>query len=447
LAIADPNDPKTVLGVTSANLTYYSSVWSYAKGCRSVIGLGKRFYWVPGQEMSFINGKVNTKGVKHKSNSVLVDIVAKNGLEWIKVSSSTEKRIIWDLTKSGWAGDSDNESDYGSGNESSDDDDDDDDDDEQGLLKKAEALVKASRATRVRYHHPTVRLVLPKISSTPDSKEVANILQQIRNLGVVVQTADDLPANLFPATEVIPKMTAVRFEPFSDTMNVDCTILLAFVSDLSHGRVEPEDWHNKTLAKQIEMEVTELLLPNSLWPTCGSRKLVCTREAALRMRDIVDIIGTATEKQRTSLLFNTTLPKDELLSQYQALSDYPIPSAWSLPIDIKDDDMTAIMAALPPIAKKALDSLTRINQSVFGYGWANGLTTISSNGIVAKQIEWTIEENRAGDEVGPDVWLSAASRSLVGKEKERRGGEQKVKTFKEKKLKQREGQNISDAST
>lgn len=373
--------------------------------------------------MSFINGKVNTKGVKHKSNNVLVDIVAKNGLEWIKVSSSTEKRIIWDLAKSGWVESDSDGSDYENENESSDDE-----DGQQGLLKLAEALVKASQATRVRYRRPTVRLVLPKISSKPQSKEVATILQQIRNLGVIVQTSDEMPTVTLPITEAIPTMAEVRYEPFTDTINVDCTILLAFVSDLSHGRVEPADWHNRTLAKQIETELTELLLPTSLWPTCGSRKLVCTKEAALRMREIVDIIGTPAEKKRTSLLFDTTLIKSELMSQFQELSAYPIPSTWSLPIKIVDDDQATILSSLPPIAAKVMEELTPINKSVFGYGWASGLTTISSNGIVAKQIEWTIEEHREGDEMGPDVWLSAASRSLVGKEKERRGASEKSET-------------------
>jgi hypothetical protein len=399
--------------------------------------------------MSFINGKVNTKGVKHKSNNVLVDIVAKNGLEWIKVSSSTEKRIIWDLAKSGWVGSSDDDSDYERGNES------DEEDDQQGLFKLAEALMKASQATRVRYQRPTVRLVLPKISSTPDSKEVASILQQIRNLGVIVQTSDQIPTSSLPMTEVIPTMTAMRYEPITDTINVDCTILLAFVSDLSHGRVEPKDWHNRTLAKQIEMEVTELLLPTSLWPICGERKLVCTKEAALRMKEIVDIIGTVTEKQRTALLFNNTLTRDSLFEQFQTLSSYPIPKTWCLPLEIVDDDLSSMLSTLPPVAEKVFAGLTPINKSVFGYGWSSGLTTISSNGIVAKQIEWIVEENRVGNEIGPDIWLSAASRSLVGKEKERRGArgedgeKEKLKEFSEKwgegkRCKERKGENIAE---
>ena len=253
-----------MLGLQSANLSFYYSVWSYAKTCKSVTALGKRFYWVPGQSTPNINGKISTKGLKHKAHSAVVDIVASNGMEWIKVCSTTEKRIIWDLAKAGYAGSSDDDSDQ-------EDESSDDDNDDKGLVKVAEALVKASKATRVRYRHPIVRMILPRIKAMPDTKEVAIVLQQIRNLGVIVQTADEMPTSWPEISNVLPIMSAERFEPLTDTLNVDCTILLAFVSDLSHGRVEPRDWHNRNIAQQIEAEVTEMLLPTSLWPTCGSR--------------------------------------------------------------------------------------------------------------------------------------------------------------------------------
>lgn len=73
------------------------------------------------------------------------------------------------------------------------------------------------------------------------------------------------------------------------------------------------------------------------------------------------------------------------------------------------------------MAENVSEVLRGVNPSVFFFGWWSGLTTISSNRTVAKEIQKTIEENRIGDEVGPNIWLAPASRSLVGKEKERRG--------------------------
>jgi len=51
--------------------------------------------------------------------------------------------------------------------------------------------------------------------------------------------------------------------------------------------------------------------------------------------------------------------------------------------------------------------------------------------VIAKMIERIIEENRVGDERGPQIWLSPKSRSLVGKEKQGTR-EPKIRTFKEK---------------
>lgn len=346
--------------------------------------------------------------------------MSQDGLEWIKVSSITEKRIIWDLTRAGWAGD-----------DSSDEDEEldqplDDVDDEPGLVKQIEALVKAAKVTRIRYRHPTVRLILPRIKAVPDSKEVSNVIKQISALGVDIQTSEQMSSHYPPITSVINHMALDRFESFSSVLNIDCTLLLAFASDLSHGRVEPEDWHNKAISRQIELENEDQLLPSNLWPACGGHEMVCTREAAVRMQEIVDIIGTETEKRRAALLLalddHDTLTPADRINEFQKLSDYQIPSEWKLPITVIEVDIPQMMAALPNVAEKVKESLTSINQSVFLYGWWSGRTTISSNGSVAKDIEGIIESARGDvDIIGPDVWLSASSRSLVGKEKERRG--------------------------
>ena len=42
------------------------------------------------------------------------------------------------------------------------------------------------------------------------------------------------------------------------------------------------------ISYQIKMERNDHLLPSVLWPACGARKLVCTREAAERALEIVE---------------------------------------------------------------------------------------------------------------------------------------------------------------
>ncbi|KAF4636789.1 hypothetical protein G7Y89_g1289 [Cudoniella acicularis] len=407
---------RIVHSLRSSNFLFYATVWATAKTCVGIAALSRRFYWIPEKTTSNVNGNSTTPVTRRKSHSVVVDIVCRDGLEWVKVSSNTEKRIIWDLAKAGWVGDS-------SGEESEAEED--DDDEPQGLLKQAEALMKASRATRIRYQHPKVRLVLPRISNSPKAKEVAQVLQKIRNLGVTVQTSEEILAEPSLA-DVIERLTADRFDTFSDVLNIDCTVLLAFISDLSHGRVEPQDWHNKMISRQREMEAEEQLLPCSIWPACTSKKLVCTREAAVRMQEIVDIIGTPTEKTRADFLVdlfgNSQSTPQQRLDGFQNLSDYPIPQDWKLPIEIIEVDVAALKKDLPPAASILSDSLSTINASVFLYGWASGKTTVSSNRTVAKEFEATIEENRVEEETGgPDIWLCSTTRSLVGKEKQRRG--------------------------
>lgn len=421
LATADPNDPKTKHGLRSSNLSFFDTVWSIAKTRSNVIALVKRYFWIPDKNSDGYrerNRKTIMKMNTYRKDLATVDIVAQDGLEWIKVSSITEKRIIWDLTRAGWAGDS-----------SSDDDDEmnqvaADEEDEPGLIKQVEALVKAARVTRIRYRHPSVRLILPRIKANPDSKEVGNVLQQIRDMGVIVQTSEEVPSQYPPLSLVAEKMELNRFESFSEVLNIDCTILLAFASDLSHGRVESEDWHNKAISRQIVMESEDQLLPSNLWPACVGKEMICTREAAIRMHEIVDIIGTETEKKRVTLLLdmNTEFTREVRLQEFQKLSDYTVPLDWALPIKVVDVDIPSMMSSLPPVAKKVAENLTTINQSVFLYGWASGRTTLSSNGTVAKDIENTIEANRVDEDTqGPDIWLSVSSRSLVGKEKQRRG--------------------------
>lgn len=366
--------------------------------------------------MNNCGGTLGKSLIGPKLNTPVVDIISDDGLLWIKVSTISEKRLIWDLAKAGWAGSSSDESD--DGNEGM------EDNLPQGLLQQVETLVKVSRATRVRYVHPKVRLVLSNIKSQPDSKEVARILQQIKDLGVDIQYSEAITLDSTPIAAIISRLADDRFEFFSDNVNLDCTVLVALISDLSHSRVEPQDWHHETISRQIEIEREEQLLPRFLWPAFADKKLFCTREAAAKMMEIVNTIGTEMEKRRASLLLAldgvSQTSQQERLQEFQKLSDYTVPSCWCLPIQVVNVDLDWISSQLPEICRQVLDGLSPMNYSVFSYGWANGMTTISSNRGLARDIETRVEEYRTNDEtLGPDIWLTPNSRSLVGKEKQK----------------------------
>ena len=394
----------------------------------------KRFYW----------DHQPTRDAKRAAQKrcALVDIVARNGEEWIKVSTITKGRLVFEIAKAQWeAADSSSSEDEEDGstavkgklngqNNSS--------RNKEAVLdrielvKIADDLLRASNAHRVHYKHPQVRIVLPKISlDTPE--ELLPVLARIRSTGAIIDLGpqDARPQTLeLLKTKTFPRLLPSPHPPLTDTLNIDCTILLALVSDLSHTANHPIlPGYNMAITRQIELETRDHLLPSSLWPAMANKDLVCTHEAATRMMEIVDTIGMPKERLRAELLLvNGAEERDgeELRSAFARYSDHPIPSTWRLPIRVVAS-MTAISdirqaieaGSLPHVAEQVAEQLTDINRSVFMYGWMQGLTTVSSNRTVAKEIENMVEKVGKGA-LGPDIWLREPARSLLGKEKERR---------------------------
>ena len=348
-----------------------------------------------------------------------VDIVSDGGLKWTKVSTISEKRLLMEMAKQGW--------DWG-GMSSEDSDEEDTEKYRKedvlldiSLVKTAANLAKLAKQTRVKYKHPKVHFVLTRISR--GNMDIDLVLDAIQATGASVQTAEQIP-DAPTIDDALEKMTLDEFKLFTETINVDCTLLLAMVSDISHGQVQEEPWFNKNVRQQIKLEEKEQLMTNALWPAMIGRNIVCANIAAQRMREIVDAIGTKTEKARTRLLMGDDegMSGAELLKELQRLSEHPIPSSWKLPIRVVDDEATVSHTASPLVA--AVGSLlTDINRSVFVLGWVSGFTTITSNRIATKIVEKGVEDNRqSDDDIGPDVWVCPTARSLVAKEKDRRDG-------------------------
>ncbi|KAJ5279479.1 hypothetical protein N7478_004851 [Penicillium angulare] len=434
---------RMVHALRSSNMPFYQSVWDTARdSCEGLLSMGKRFYWDVESMESQKGGSVGKGGGdkpvnKDKRKSAYVDIVADDGDEWVKVSTISESRLLFEMAKKGWEAESDDESsDAGSDgpakrtvlrNFDGNDPGDDDDDDEMELIKLARDLRKASNATRERYKHPRVRIVLPKIGEG-NVPEIDDILSEIRSYGVQVECKETLAAR--QGKKDLARLLPQPFKKFTPTLNVDCTLLLAMVSDLSHIKNIPvlPSFH-RAIVRQIEVEKDMPLLPSELWPAMGSRDLLCSSEAATRMREIVDLIGTPAEKARMEILLENLLGKNvdrkALVEQFQALSDYHVPEDWALPVRIVDaqPEIKTCLANknLPSVADDVAEGLSDINYSVFMYGWAAGITTITSNRTIYRQIETTIEKSRGEDEdlEGPDVWVCDTARSLVGKERGR----------------------------
>ncbi|KAL4748365.1 hypothetical protein BDW72DRAFT_154938 [Aspergillus terricola var. indicus] len=444
-------ESRTIHALRSSNLPFYEAVWTIAKrSCTGLVAFGKRFYWDSEGERTTGKDGENKKAKDKNKRSVFVDIVADDGEEWVKVSTISETRLLFEMAKKGWEADSDVDSDgeertvlqnHDCGDDS---DDDDDDDDEIELLKLAGDMRKTANIVRVHYRRPRLRFVLPKVEEG-SNPEIDDLLKSIRGYGVVVNCGEDAftshPCTTKPkgdnpvvqgsvdsVQEEIRNLLPNRFKRFTSTLNVDCTLLLAIVSDLSHCKdIATSPQHHKAINRQIEIERERPLLSAELWPAMESHQLLCTSDAAKRMREIVETIGTETERKRMTILMGdppfTNAESASLVTELQNLSDYQVPPRLSLPIRVVDASAAIKLekSKLPPIAHKVEEILSDINASVFMYGWVSGIMTITSNRTVVKQIETMIEGHRDDEDMkGPLIWVCDTARSLIGKEKGRK---------------------------
>lgn len=461
----EDTEARNVHALRSSNLPFYEALWMIAKrSCTGLVAFGKRFYWEGGScggdegqvlapedagdmsvdvdagEQEGEKGKGKGKGKKKVSakdtrKSVLVDIVADDGEEWVKVSTISENRLSFEMAEKGWEKDSDDEGEEGGGSRTvlrnDENGNGDEDDDEVGLIKLAIDMRKAASATRVAYKHPKVRFVIPRIEEGKNS-DIDDLLSVIRGYGITVESGGKYMDSQTPEgyESALSHLLPTQFKRLTPSLNVDCTLLLAMVSDLSHYKaILPSPEHHTAINRQIEIEREHPLLPVEIWPATKDRELLCTDEAAKRMREIVDTIGTDTEKERTEILMGVSpfsgLETGTLIQKFQELSDYQVPAQWRIPIKVIEArpviDLERKQGQLP-IINNVAEVLSDINYSVFLYGWVSGIMTISSNRTVVKQIEATVEKHRNGDDdlEGPLVWVCETPRSLIGKEKDRR---------------------------
>ncbi|KAK4977310.1 hypothetical protein LTR66_010776 [Elasticomyces elasticus] len=399
---------------TSSNLPFLEAVWDATKCAQNVVAMMKIFYWDKQERNSARN--------QHKGPHTTVDIVADGGLEWIKVSTITNTRLLFEKAKLGWEQGALSDEDDFSDRNADESPAKNGSDDAISIVKTARDLARAAQAIRVSYKHPRIKYMLPRIRPGQTSV-IDEVLDDIRAAGVTVVCAEDVPPAP-PLDAAFSAMTGKRFVGFSDVINIDCTILLAIVSDFSHTAVKEEDWFHTALKTQIKAESKLQLMPSILYPAMGSHALVCTRAAAKRMHEIVDTIGTESEKARTAIMMGTdaSQTRQQLVRDFRHHSIHEIPADWQLPIAVADEDTAAVATTrLPAVAQQVGRKLTPINQSVFLYGWARGCTTITSNRTVVKQIEAVIDDATPASEdaQGPMVWLCPTARSLVGKEKNR----------------------------
>ncbi|EON69583.1 hypothetical protein W97_08843 [Coniosporium apollinis CBS 100218] len=390
----------------SSNLKFYEAVWAAAKQSSGLLGLRRWFYGAPMQ-----SSKAKVK--KGDRSAVLVDVVTKRGSEWIKVSTTTQKRVLFDLAKQGWQnGYSSDENDEGEDQHNLSDG---SDADEILLIRTAEDLANAAKAELI---VPRIRFIFTRLE-TGMSAETDAVLDRIRATGAIVQCADELEDP--PALDdVLQNLMIDEFEDFSHVLNIDCTILIALASDICHVKIPQELRRHRQILDQIKAEEKEPFLSTFVYPALEGHPLVCTAKAAEHMRRLTQKIGTDSERARMAIVVgeDATKSAEALRKEFQALSIHPVPAGLQLPIKVVDVDFNDL--ALPPVVDAVAPELTDINKSVFFYGWANRNTTVSSNLGVVKQIRSLIARHRTStEEKGPDVWIAPYAMSLLANEKKK----------------------------
>ncbi|KAJ8607510.1 hypothetical protein MRB53_040220 [Persea americana] len=85
----------------SSNVPFYETLWATAKSNKRVIAFQKRFYWEqpPAKKAKGVRPSIRKK-------SALVDVVADAGALWVKVSTVSENRLLFELARQGWEAES-----------------------------------------------------------------------------------------------------------------------------------------------------------------------------------------------------------------------------------------------------------------------------------------------------------------------------------------------------
>lgn len=437
----------------TSNVPHYEVWWSLAKQCTGVRGLGRRVI------LEGNDGRHRSKAKKsnpQRGQEVQVDILANDGQEWIKISTISERRLALEMAKEGW----ERYNDYS----------DSDSDDEPPnvkvntstekrmleLLRLANALQEAARTVRVRYQHPRVRFILPRIIEGVNS-DIDALLADVRATGATVECGQSTsPPNPAQSLEdVFARMLPRPHQPsLTPTLNIDCSILIAMISDQCHAapselpsrHLDGSRTYHAAILQQMAEEEASPLLPNTLYPLLADRVLTCTSEASSRMLNIVSMMGTDPERQRAAIIlghgsFSTHSPAS-LLGALQTLSSHPLPTdpaALALPIRVVDVSLPALTTntttpaptpshSVPSVFHRLRQTtkLSTLNAAVLLYGWSHDLVTLTSNQTAVNQVERGInavlDEMERSDAAAHFSALAEGGARGVCREAEGKGG-------------------------
>ncbi|POR34750.1 Uncharacterized protein TPAR_05071 [Tolypocladium paradoxum] len=415
----------------SIHLSHGAVHWDIVKRCRSFVAIDQAFQGsakdARKEEMKQLALSGREKQMLHRAmkeqGKIEVDVI-EGGSEWVAIKTLQEDRLARQMTDSGWSW-----GDYEVG-----DDVDELEWEDIPLAKQIRRLVAAAKVNRHEYRIPRVRVVVPNISRA--NKDVHVLLDQLSrtdpSVQVIIEDRDGAFLSSPPPLDVaIENLIGDEFEGLTQTLNLDHTILVDLISDLTHLRLQPQPWQADTTRRQMEEETRHGgLMARTLYPVLDGRTLVCTREAAEHFHEVLSTVGTSTERERGRLLVpfddeTRRMSRAAIRARFQSLSVRPVPPSVQMPVSVVAEvwDRPAMERAvregrLPPVALDVArcGGFKSSKLSIYMHGWAAGLVTVTSNKEVRGQIRTWVEANRRGeDERGPSIWRVDVTRNLLAK--------------------------------
>ena len=416
--------------------------WAVVKKCLGLVAINKDFPRSPRMPAVAPDaGWLDYKDQPFQEKPVSVDAVVDSGATWIKFISISPKTLEYQVTTEGWD------------SEPEDEDDDGDADGVEGLghTEFADTINKIVLAARWN-HCRRLHLILPGLREGT-SEVVDKMIHYIRHKigGDDVSVQISCPGSPFltdPPPLLETAMTALIQDRdplvaddcgrLTETVNLDPSALVALITDLHHGPVplQPES-QQRIITKSIldhETENNHELVPRQdilatvLYPALRGRKLVCTQSAAAYFHKLIDAIATHSEETRAALILPPTsdTSAQDLRQTLQQWSTIPVPADLHLPVQIVPDltlpDVEGLISTgtLPRMARGIAADLSPLNRSVYCYGWAHRLSTVTGHRGIERQVRLAIARHWTRDETElppPDVWHRHLGGYLIHRDK------------------------------
>ncbi|KAG5946032.1 hypothetical protein E4U59_004696 [Claviceps monticola] len=432
---------------SAADISRATTHWAILKRCSSLVAIHQAFQGsaktTRGEEISRMPSmSARQKELMHRTlkqqAKVEVHVVA-SGSEWLHVRTLQADRLARQMGDAGWNW----------GQHDSDQLPEDEvvlDEDEWSdvpLAKQVKRLIAAAKLHRHEYRIPRLRIVLPNIGD--ENPDINLFLRQLSRMDPAVHVTVEVRTGEFlsrgpPAAveDAIRNLVGCPLEGLTETLNLDHSILVALVSDMTHLRVMLKRGHSVATRAQIEEEARHEggLMAKVLYSILQGRRLVCTPEAAEHFHHVLRLVGTASECERGELLVPLPLEsqaqmspcnggREAIQARFRELSVHEMPSAVDLPITVmtecwRPDSLQEDVdgGALPGVALDVVRhcGFSAAKLSVFMYGWRSGNVTLSCNREVKAQFRTLVEMyRRAEDDYGPLIWGVDVARNLLGR--------------------------------